>query len=447
MFIMQALYSFKQIGIFFSILLLLFVPFLLNAKTINVKHYGARGNGKTNDTDAIKKAVKSLHEGDVLFFPKGVYAVSFTKDNTSLIDIAGLNKVTVKGRSAIINVTPNKYPHYNAIKATNCKQLTVKDLVIRGDRLSHDYKSIAGTHEFGYGIYIVGDKPGVKVNATVTGCIFYDFTGDAVVTKNGISGGIITLRNSEFHHCRRQGISILDSDEVLIYGCKIHHIGSVDGIKGTAPMAGIDIEPASGTKTVNKVFIMKTTIEDCDFVSIVGTPKSFYLKDSRIEDISLKIPKDGEPLMGEIVDVRLLSTSNRKHYYTVPSITLNKCEISWLPTASAEAAEIWVDKLENCDITGGVIEGTTDYNLRCRATASQCSFKSVMLINSNSKHLGEQTNNVYENCYFQLYTSPKKSFEKCTFKGCQSDSKYQPRVILNRCKIDNKFSKNIIHTK
>ncbi len=422
------------------IFLFLSVPMISDAKTINVKYAGAKGDGKTDDTRAIRSTVSHLKSGDILYFPKGEYVISFEEDDAALIELNSIDAVTVEGRKVVIKVLPHKYPHYNVIRATNCNKLTFKNLTIIGDRKSHDYTTIAGTHEFGYGIFIIGNKRGEPVNALIRNCEISNMTGDAVVTKNGVSGGQITLINNVFHHCRRQGISVLDSDDILISKCYIHHIGSSDGIRGTAPMAGIDIEPASGTKEVNKVSIERCTIDYCDFTSIVGMTKSFYLKDSRIEDISLRVPSKEGVLEGEINNVQFISTSNRKHYYTMPNMTLKQCKITWLPKGETEAAEIWTSKLDHCSINGKC----EFRNLRCRAEANNCKFSGVMLIHSDSKNLGEQKRNQYNDCHFLLYTAPKSPFESCSFRNCTSDDNYQPKVILKNSKTDRRFVKNMI---
>ena len=48
-----------------------------SAKVINVKSAGARGNGRTDDTAAINRAVERSSVGDTLFFPAGTYVISY----------------------------------------------------------------------------------------------------------------------------------------------------------------------------------------------------------------------------------------------------------------------------------------------------------------------------------------------------------------------------------
>jgi polygalacturonase len=72
-------------------LCLLFVPFWsckpaaqvktasssVSPNIINVKNFGAKGDGITNDYAAIQKAIAELHriKTGIIFFPKGVYKV------------------------------------------------------------------------------------------------------------------------------------------------------------------------------------------------------------------------------------------------------------------------------------------------------------------------------------------------------------------------------------
>ncbi|WP_257143998.1 right-handed parallel beta-helix repeat-containing protein [Bacillus sp. AFS002410] len=108
------------------------------------------------------------------------------------------------------------------------------------------------THEWGYGIEIAGSN-----NIEIENIDIKDCTGDALITswleyKTNPSdytqedmGANITIHDCNFHHCRRQGISLTGSTDVNIYNNKIHHIGLADDgltIDGTAPMFGIDIE-------------------------------------------------------------------------------------------------------------------------------------------------------------------------------------------------------------
>jgi len=48
------------------------------AGLLNVKAFGAVGDGKTDDTAAVQRALDAMTSGDTLVFPKGVYSVAST---------------------------------------------------------------------------------------------------------------------------------------------------------------------------------------------------------------------------------------------------------------------------------------------------------------------------------------------------------------------------------
>lgn len=52
-----------------------------NKLFINVKDFGAKGDGITNDTDSFNKAILSMTEGDVLVIPSGTYIVNAMRFN------------------------------------------------------------------------------------------------------------------------------------------------------------------------------------------------------------------------------------------------------------------------------------------------------------------------------------------------------------------------------
>lgn len=65
------------------------------ATTIDVKKYGAKGDGKSDDSKALIAAIKVIKDNDVLYFPAGTYIVN----NTCLL-IRGKKNVEIKGAGA-----------------------------------------------------------------------------------------------------------------------------------------------------------------------------------------------------------------------------------------------------------------------------------------------------------------------------------------------------------
>ena len=63
---------------------------------IDVKDYGAKGDGVTDDTQSIKNAISDLRSGMTLYFPKGTYIVSETLQPT-------VGNITIKGQYSVIS--------------------------------------------------------------------------------------------------------------------------------------------------------------------------------------------------------------------------------------------------------------------------------------------------------------------------------------------------------
>lgn len=78
--------------------------FFYDAGAVDVKRFGAKGDGVTDDTNAIHAAIASLDEGCALLFPTGLYLVSsiVLDKNISLI---GLGSWGVNGATNGANIT------------------------------------------------------------------------------------------------------------------------------------------------------------------------------------------------------------------------------------------------------------------------------------------------------------------------------------------------------
>lgn len=248
------------------------------------------------ETTALQKAVEEVNKtGGILYFPHGTYHVSvndfsheyknalkqiFTFNNTEKIIVdLGLSTIKQVGYS---NTNIYNFPSVNVFLVNGSENIEIKNGTIIGDRQEHDYSDwlpsdlvdkngnkYADTHEFGYGIFFFNTKRGIAKNLKIK-----EFTGDAIVIKNGAesqktgSAFETIIEDCELSYCRRQGVSVLDSDKNYIKNCTIHDIGHTNKFtdlanNGTAPMSGIDVEPGSGSKKVNLLIIDNSKIYNC----------------------------------------------------------------------------------------------------------------------------------------------------------------------------------------
>ena len=281
---------------------------------VNVKDFGAKGDGHTDDTEAIQIAVASLNDGETLCFPKGHYLVAHgyhaspdkQANIQSVIQIANKKNITIDLCDSTIeligkydengNIVNSDAVGYYLFDIIDCENFVIKNGTLKGDRLTHNYdKYSTRVHANGYGIFIrsleyyervntstpydVGVQSSNVCSGDILNVKCHDFIGDGVVTRNGMSHGEIKIKDCEISNCRRQGISVLDSDVVVIDGCYIHDIGlpftdnNGDSRTGAEPLTGIDIEPNSGTYCVNECVIKNTTIENTGSSSIVTSYK------------------------------------------------------------------------------------------------------------------------------------------------------------------------------
>jgi hypothetical protein len=140
--------------------------------------------------------------------------------------------------STLIQKT-NSSQAYSIISIIKVSNVSVTNGKLIGDRQTHDYKTVSGTHEFGFGVDIRGGS-----NITLSDLDISQMTGDAVLvcgadtylSKGGSIPKDVTIRNSILTYCRRQGITVAGGDGVSITN------NVIKDIKGTAPQCGIDLE-------------------------------------------------------------------------------------------------------------------------------------------------------------------------------------------------------------
>jgi polygalacturonase len=89
-------------------------PPAISATTVNVKDYGAKGDGSANDTSAINKAISAASSGAIVEFPKGTYKSAGTVHLKSNITIQLDSGATIVGASGTGYDKPesNKYDKY-----------------------------------------------------------------------------------------------------------------------------------------------------------------------------------------------------------------------------------------------------------------------------------------------------------------------------------------------
>ena len=229
--------------------------------TENVKDFGAKGDGKSDDTQAIQKAIDKVASqgGGKVFVPDGVYMIRADRTDYLSDDggIALQNNIHLfLSQGATLKAFPTSRDTYVILRVYNKRNVTIEGGTIEGERDEH----LGTDGEWGYGVSINGGKDIVVKNLTAKDC-----WGDGINIKNlrGAKRGDpledylpvnVIVDNVRCFNNYRQGMSIEGGVNIRVSNS---HFSFTHGI---APACGIDVEPAQGFH-----YVIGLLIENCVF--------------------------------------------------------------------------------------------------------------------------------------------------------------------------------------
>lgn len=222
-------------------------PAPTSSLVVNVKDKGAKGDGKTNDTAAIQAAINQVAgkskqvagKSKTVLVPAGIYMID------ALTSLKLKSNMTFQMESgAVLKAITNSAETYNIIMIESVSNVNVIGGTLQGERATHTGSS----GEWGMGLSIYDGHNIVIDGVTAKDCWgdgFYQ-AGDAPQSTN------ITLRGVVSDNNRRQGLSIENVDGMVVQNSIFKNTN------GTAPMAGIDIEPFAADQNVSNVQILNS---------------------------------------------------------------------------------------------------------------------------------------------------------------------------------------------
>ena len=251
-----------------------------NFTIISVKDFGAKGDGITDDSDAILQAIASLPKTNAkLLFPPGIYihgdgietGYSYepdsensknpnpTQENINIgkdirLQFENFNNLIISGYGAEIRSNDNNGEcRNNAImKLTQCKNVTIEGLTFNGRRQErgctfNDY-SVYHSHERGNLHLLACEnviiKDVISINAMMDCICIY---GEPAY---GYSSHIF-IQNCTCEYGYRMGLTLSGTKYVSINGGRYIH----NGYEGILPKAAINIESDWDNLTNESIFI------------------------------------------------------------------------------------------------------------------------------------------------------------------------------------------------
>ena len=254
---------------------------------ICVNQFGAKGDGQTDDQDAINLAytyANTRNIGLITFKRGATYMVRGYEEGQPEGGAQGAwltTGIVVKSNTitdlnnCLIKVIANSRKNYNIFSVNDVSNVTIKNGKLMGD-ISSGHTDTGG--EFGFGVAVRCSHNTILKNLHCS-----KFWGDGIIYHRGAEQSNVS-NNALIEDCicddnRRQGLSITCVTEIKVINSKFTNSGKT---LRTNPASGVDIEPYS-TETVENVYF-----ENCDFndnyndgLTIMNETKNVIVKDCR----------------------------------------------------------------------------------------------------------------------------------------------------------------------
>ncbi len=208
-------------------------------KYVNVQDYGAIPYDGLADEAAFNAAIEAAAAAPELdytvYVPEGYYNIDVNK---TVVAIKLKDNVKlIMDPEAVLHVNATDKTQYSIISIKDCSNVLVQGGQIEGGREKHEgYIDNIGFNQEGFGV-VIGT---LSEKVEVRDMLIYDNWADGIYiysSKAEDPPNDIKIINCELYNNRRNNISVIQAEDLLIEDCVI------DSANGTAPMAGIDIEP------------------------------------------------------------------------------------------------------------------------------------------------------------------------------------------------------------
>ena len=229
---------------------------------INVKDYGATGNGSNDDTTALQKAITTSQPGQALYFPSGTYLVS-----EPLVPKADQVYFSLTDRATLKARPRPAEPGFSIFDVRSCP-VEFRHLAIDGTK---DKRSKPSDPDDASGIWVQPDTGPIHV--VVSACQIRNTYGDGIRIMGGPDAARepdrVIVRGTLIENCgwkengngsasaTASGICVRADKapvDVVVFACRIRNTHG-DGIRITGG--------PNADRESDHVIIRDTVIEDC----------------------------------------------------------------------------------------------------------------------------------------------------------------------------------------
>ena len=269
------------------------------AAILNVRDYGAVGNGVHDDTAAIQAAINALPaDGGTVLVPPGTYMI----DTTRKVNLRS-SMLLMMDPDAILKAKPASVARHYILYVNGKTDVEIAGGQLLGERDTHTYLT-TGTDEWGHGIQILGGRGVTIRDLRVSRC-----TGDGVCIGGGSSD--VVIANIVSTQNRRQGLSITNCSNIRVHESEFSHT------QGTAPECGIDLEPDDGYTCSDVV------IEDCRLNDNAKYGINIWKRVSRVTIARCMIESNGSLGMSTYGCSNIRMFSNTLRYNSATGVVYN----------------------------------------------------------------------------------------------------------------------------
>ncbi|MHB1156569.1 MAG: right-handed parallel beta-helix repeat-containing protein [Phycisphaerales bacterium] len=233
-----------------------------------VSGFGAVGDGTTDDKPAIQTALNTLKVAPyagldnvtVAFDPDKTYMLGSPTDLGPALTLAVASNFTIEGQNAVLLIHPSIPPDGAGfgIRFDRCHNARLLNLVVDGNRAARGDGGQVWAHNIILNAAedMLIDRV-ISLNATVDG-FYIDATTQSDPAT--FSKRLHFIRCGAYN-CNRQGMSVINSKDVVIEDSWFH------GTHGLDPQAGIDIESNAGSAVPGNSNVV---IKGCSFTQNTG---------------------------------------------------------------------------------------------------------------------------------------------------------------------------------